>query len=253
MLDPKKKHMAVFGLVVIVALGLGSLGLTFQTFSARLSAPFHLLPARDINSFSIATDFSEQLETQTKDTDKDGLPDIQELQIYKTSPFLEDSDSDGILDKEEIARGTDPNCPEGTDCRKNYFSDARDVKQEQIIKGLYESSVASKIAGAGIPGLTDAPAIRNFLKQAGIADEVVNQFSDAELREIFDEAARGAPPQSSPQSGEEVQGGSLPKNPTPQEIRELLLGAGIDKTMLSAFTDEQLVELYQSALKDMNK
>ena len=266
MFDPKKNRVAMFGLATMAVLGLGSFALIFQTFSARLRAPFHLLPPRDINSFSISTDFDEQIAAQTKDTDQDGIPDAQELQVYKTSPFLEDSDSDGILDKEEIAKGTDPNCPEGVDCRNNYFADARTTEQERVVKGLYESTVSAKIAETGIPGLTDATAIRGFLKQAGIADEVINKFSDAELRGIFEEAAKQSPissgdhnPSQPPltlrggESGGGESGGELPKNPTPAEIRDLLLKTGVEKEMLAKFTDAQLIQLYQDTLKDFNK
>ena len=44
-------------------------------------------------------DISED-DLKNKDTDKDGLSDYDELNFYKTSPYLEDSDSDGFSDKE---------------------------------------------------------------------------------------------------------------------------------------------------------
>lgn len=50
-------------------------------------------------------------QAKTKDTDQDGLSDYDELYIYSTSPYLMDSDSDEITDKQEVDEGTDPNCP----------------------------------------------------------------------------------------------------------------------------------------------
>lgn len=46
------------------------------------------------------------------DTDHDGLMDWDELNTYKTSPYLEDTDSDGIEDKVELDRGMNPLCVE---------------------------------------------------------------------------------------------------------------------------------------------
>src|SRR2546427_13169559 len=52
----------------------------------------------------------EHLEQMKKmDTDHDGLSDYDELYVYHTSPYLEDSDSDGVADGVEVSRGTDPN------------------------------------------------------------------------------------------------------------------------------------------------
>ena len=44
------------------------------------------------------------------------MNDYVELYNSRTSPYLRDSDSDGIDDKAEIDQGTDPNCPKGQDC-----------------------------------------------------------------------------------------------------------------------------------------
>ena len=43
------------------------------------------------------------------DTDKDGLGDNEEVDVWNTDPDDADSDDDGVLDGEEIARGIDPN------------------------------------------------------------------------------------------------------------------------------------------------
>ena len=65
----------------------------------------------------------------TKDTDNDGLLDVDELNNYKTSPYLEDSDSDGVNDYQEIIAGTDPNCPAGKNCDSTLENaDAQDAK-----------------------------------------------------------------------------------------------------------------------------
>jgi hypothetical protein len=44
----------------------------------------------------------------TKDTDKDGLSDYDEVSIYKTDPFVADTDDDGYIDGAEILSGYNP-------------------------------------------------------------------------------------------------------------------------------------------------
>jgi hypothetical protein len=67
---------------------------------------------------------TEQLEKErlaalkVKDTDSDSLTDYEELYIYWTSPYLEDSDSDGDSDSKEITEGNDPSCPKTKVCRE---------------------------------------------------------------------------------------------------------------------------------------
>lgn len=51
-----------------------------------------------------------------KDTDGDGMSDLDESNTFHTSPYLTDTDSDGVLDGEEVRVGTDPNCPPNKDC-----------------------------------------------------------------------------------------------------------------------------------------
>ena len=61
-----------------------------------------------------------------KDTDHDGISDYDESYVQQTSPYLADTDSDGLTDAVEITQGTDPNCPQGKTCVET---------QAQIISG----------------------------------------------------------------------------------------------------------------------
>lgn len=45
------------------------------------------------------------------DTDRDGLPDLDEADLYSTNPNQRDSDGDGTPDGMEVERGLDPNDP----------------------------------------------------------------------------------------------------------------------------------------------
>ncbi len=263
----KSWHSAAgFGIVILMGLGIFVLALT--TLPQRLQAPFGLTPKSSLADASFALDSTEALLSETKDTDRDGIPDVQELQVYKTSPFLEDSDSDGFRDKDEIETGNDPNCPKGTDCRTIAFPSVREVQQQELIKKLYDSTVTAKLGKTGVPGISDPASIRGFLRSAGVPEDILVQFDDAALRKMFEEATtqQGVTPSlpplltpgdyahssrlRPPRTGEETQ---LPKNPSLQEIRELLLRAGMDVELLKKFNDEQLLKLYQDTLKDVNK
>jgi hypothetical protein len=43
-----------------------------------------------------------------KDTDGDGLSDVQEKNVYKTNPSSTDTDGDTYLDGDEVKTGHDP-------------------------------------------------------------------------------------------------------------------------------------------------
>ena len=88
--------------------------------------------------------FNETLRLQQIDTDQDGLTDYEELSFYETSPYLPDTDSDGIDDKTEIDKGTDPLCVESSECDVGNFVPATDT----------ESSLISPLAQEG--GMTAA-------------------------------------------------------------------------------------------------
>lgn len=66
-------------------------------------------------------------DSESNDTDKDGLKDIEELLFYGTDPLLADTDGDGVLDGDEdadedgltnlqeLSLGTEPFCPDTDD------------------------------------------------------------------------------------------------------------------------------------------
>ncbi len=45
----------------------------------------------------------------TEDSDKDGISDYDEINLYKTNPFVADSDGDSFIDGVEVKGGYDPN------------------------------------------------------------------------------------------------------------------------------------------------
>lgn len=102
---------------VFIVIGLSTIVLGFFRINKAIELPF-----RRTGTFTFKT--SEQLEKERMqklrelDTDTDGLHDYDELYVFRTSPFLEDSDSDGLNDGAEVAAESDPNCPKGKICRQ---------------------------------------------------------------------------------------------------------------------------------------
>jgi len=142
--------------------------------------------------------FSNQDELlKNSDTDKDGLNDFDELNIYKTSPYLEDSDSDGYSDKSELDSGNDPNCPVGRECATSFINLNNDPLLDTEENGLGDleliPGVGSLInSGASadqdvLSGNSDAQTLRQMLLDAGMDKVILDQISDENLLKSYQE------------------------------------------------------------------
>lgn len=120
---------AGFSLLLIFAILAVVLG--FMQMRNNIFGPF----AKARNSLSKTVSITSSGEDlSTKDTDKDGIADILELEFHQTSPYLADSDSDGVSDKEEIDRGSDPLCPEGRSCGTDSDTPVEKVRPESPLR-----------------------------------------------------------------------------------------------------------------------
>ena len=190
--------LSVFAVLVVV-LWLGQLRSTINR------------PFADQGTSQLAT--GEQAENEqalkNKDTDGDGLTDWNELYLYKTSPYLEDSDSDGFSDKQEIDAGKDPNCPVGRDC--------------------------------GNLGIVEG--------DQGVVKQGETQPDNSSLNSLMDQLGASPPSQTDTTSlsGPDLQT-ILGANLDAATLRQLLLGAGMQKEMLDKISDEELLKSYQEML-----
>lgn len=155
-----------------------------------------------------ATQNNTDAELKAKDTDGDGLNDWDELNLYKTSPYLADSDSDGNSDKDEIEKGFDPNCPVGQQCTNatdfsnpalnNFLNN--DITQTVTptttpsTSGQSQTSPSSTLTAEEknalrqvISSTNDPAALRQFLIQAGADATYINSISDADLQKVINE------------------------------------------------------------------
>ncbi|MEK7203091.1 MAG: hypothetical protein AAB653_02135 [Patescibacteria group bacterium] len=158
------------------------------------------------NSNVVVNNSEEAL--KTKDTDGDGLSDWDELNIYHTSPYLADSDSDGISDKQEVENGTDPNCPQGRDCGSSGIinGDQKVVEQGKIasssLNSLLDQSIVNQPMQSPavvsttslLSGQIDAATLRQLLIQSGMAKDVLDKISDNDLMKSYEETLNNPAP-----------------------------------------------------------
>lgn len=163
-----------------------------------INSPFSYNPTETTESTETCEGPECQESLKTKDTDKDGLSDWDELNVYETSPYLEDSDSDGIPDKEEIETGKDPNCPAGRDCSTLTDTSTGTSTGENLSEGTGQNLNIGGETGELSPtqeedlqkmlqGQGDASALRKMLLESGMDEETLSQISDEDLMASYKE------------------------------------------------------------------
>ncbi len=216
----------------LCALGIGVLGVVgFSVGAVRLKQQLVLQEPAVDESHAVNPSANELLfgdsrtsdqSLRQKDTDRDGLNDYEEINVYHTSPYLADSDGDKKTDSEEALAETDPNCPEGTQCR--------DTQQP-----------TSSSAGISNP----ADQIRATLKASGMTDEQVNALSNEQLNQTYMQVLDEQRVQQE-QQAQSVQSGNK-ENVSADALREALLKQGVSKGQLDGVSDEELLQTFQDA------
>lgn len=190
-----------------------------------INAPFaHLSNTNTTDSLAMSQEIVSEL--KNRDTDKDTLSDYQELFTTNTSPYLRDSDGDGLSDSDEAKNGTDPNCPEGRTC------------------GVVTNANASTNSGAS----PQIAALRQALKESGAPANVIDGMSDQELYQQYQSAVVGTS-----SANENVNAGSVDvNNLSASQVRSLLQANGIDTSTLETVDDATLMSIYQDAIGNLN-
>jgi hypothetical protein len=175
------------------------------------------------------------------DTDGDGLTDYDELYVFRTSPFLEDSDSDGTNDGAEIAAATDPNCPKGRTCRQPRLgTDATagagptagttgssgvpgETQEQRILRVITETfgdpnTLTPEEIAEGLERMSPGE-LRAFLVKLGIPEAALEKADDATLRALLKETLTELSPESYNPPGGVPEGdeGAADAETTPQE------------------------------------
>lgn len=173
--------------VFVVMLAFG-----FFSLSKSLRAPFE----PKTNGQFLTLDEQEKQQDEAlkfRDTDGDNLTDWDEIHLYHTSPFLSDTDSDGIADGAEIKGNTDPNCPEGKTCSASPAAAAAPAKANPADLLSPQNFATLPTLGDGTPDLSafDPKQVRAMLKSAGMSDAQLNQISDTDLKAVYLEVLQG--------------------------------------------------------------
>ncbi|OGF20811.1 hypothetical protein A2316_01750 [Candidatus Falkowbacteria bacterium RIFOXYB2_FULL_38_15] len=256
------------GLGVFLIVGIAIVGFGLWQFNYRIKAPF-LGKATGLKNFKSLDqkELETMIEKQKKDTDSDGLTDFDEEYVYKTSAYLDDSDSDGFTDKMEIDSGNDPNCPSGQSCGVAIAvgDDAKTSSGEIVLP-----SVDTFLDGNATPEM-----VREALRQSGASEEMLASLDDEALMaayaevvketgsasavqnlktETIDETDETVPADTVPPKDEgavssEIDLASL----TPAQIRELLLQSGMDEATLNSVDDETLLDVLKEAMKEVKE
>lgn len=192
---------------VIGVCGLAALVLSVWFIRANIAAPFRVPKSTLTANRIVFTSSNEAREAEaqkSRDTDRDGLSDYAELNLYRTSPYLADTDSDGVPDAIEIAQGTDPNCPTGQNCAgianadlqpsivsTTTNSDLRNVTQVRPVSEANQPTTAAAATQAFIlnapdPSTINATQAKALLTQSGlIAPESLATLNEAGIMQIY--------------------------------------------------------------------
>lgn len=176
-----QRHRA--GAWVVLLFGVVGLGIGVSQWSGSFGDVFGKRAA----AFKTPEELEEQRldEMKKKDTDADGLNDYEESLVYLTSPYLTDSDSDGVDDKTELTKGDDPNCPTGKEC--GGLANLADAQATLSASASAELKAQEQAALQQFMNPTPAQ-IRQMLLQSGIKPEDLEGIDDATLLELYRES-----------------------------------------------------------------
>lgn len=184
-------------------------------------------------------EFSSLLATQQTDTDGDGLTDYFETNIYGTSIYLPDTDSDGFSDKEEVDSGNNPLCPAGEVC--GLLGPGED-DAAAIAESLLVAPSTLELSDPSAGG-----QLRELLIAEGVDPFVLSEYTNEELAQLYEQVVAASGTESDLGSVTEedlVPSGDL----TASELRDLLVQGGIAREVVDAIPDDELVAAYEQVI-----
>lgn len=204
-LTPKQRRGIYVLIVIVVVVLLGWYWQISRYVALGLYGgidPAVLQQEAELNNQKLQENQARLDEVYNKDTDGDQLPDWEETNIYKSSPFLPDTDGDGFDDKLEVDNKTNPVCPEGKECIDNMTT-------EQQSSDVVQTAPSAPSVGQDQLELLkqafgdnpDTNFLRSQLLSAASNEEqktVINGLSDQQLMDFYKEMIQGPSASSSP-------------------------------------------------------
>lgn len=226
-------------------------------FALEYNGPAFIMPAQQ--------EEAELQQLRVTDSDEDGLVDFDELYVFKSSPYLFDTDGDGYDDGFEVENGTDPTCPEGLDCSElETTGDAESEVTEDMLENADRFATDTSELHELVTGL-GPDEIRELFIEAGMSEEDVNQLSDedvtllyqsmiaemessGELDQIISEAASESSAESSSESTDPQ---AWIDSLSAEEMRQMLIESGADEAKVAALSEEELRAIFQAGVEDL--
>lgn len=170
-------------MVVLIIFSLAIVSFWVYTLRNKIYKPFYVPASKENNSVNNINDIN-------KDTDHDGLSDYDEENKYKTSIYLADTDSDGLSDKEEVDQGTNPLCPQGSDCSgasndNINQSDVKTINNNPIPTSTDTGKKNENDLQKAMSANMDVETLRLMLIQGGADPKIVDKVSDDDLMKIY--------------------------------------------------------------------
>lgn len=219
--------MVIFSILVVVAVVLQFRNNIWSVSRYRVPAGTYQTPEQIAANTEAAQ--------KTTDTDGDGLTNWDENNIYQTSAYIRDTDSDGIDDGTEVKKGTNPLCAEGTQC---------EVTAPVVTPVTTETTSAPTTANTNSAAI-DATALRQQLVASGLPKDKLDQLSDAELISLYQETQKETGgTATTPATG----AGQL--NFTPAQMRDLLRQGGVAEKDLAKLSDDQISTAFNEIVKN---
>jgi len=182
----QKIFSIILGAILLASLSFGIYQIRENVYGPMRTSEFEY-SVTELNQEIQKRSLAYILSLQQTDSDKDTISDYDEMYEYNTSPFLADTDSDGIDDNIELANGQDPTCHKDKDCAAELVITVPDqiveLQNQLPDYDQFDESILQEL-----PTNLSAAEIRALLLESGFTQEQVQAFSDQELTDAWESA-----------------------------------------------------------------
>lgn len=185
--DLTREERVAFGF--IAACGVCAVIFGGLSFFSNVRKPFLISYTGPRYVTSEEKESEEVARQRISDADEDGVSDYDELNIFATSPYIADSDSDGRSDGTEITEGGDPNCALGKTCASSEL-----IQSGVTADFLQTQAPDASQASTDIPSLEETVGalqqlsigeVRQLLVESGVDQASLDALSDDQVMDLY--------------------------------------------------------------------